>query len=90
MHITDFSIRMFHKLIVLLVYILLYIIFYDSYAKLAGEISQLDCNDPPILCWYYIIICLMLSGTYYAKNYAGIISMCLIISNIMALTWQTM
>ena len=37
--------------------------------NLTGQNSQPDCNSLPNM----LALCLMLSGTYYAKNYAGII-----------------
>ena len=55
---------MFSKVIVLLEYFDLFITF-----KLSGKNSQPYSKTLPIM----LALCLMLSGTYYAKNYASMI-----------------
>ena len=66
MHVTEYFTGMFTKVIVLLEY---FDLFYDMQIQ---EVKILS-HTPKLylLCWH---ICLMLLGTYYAKNYAGIIS----------------
>ena len=58
---------MFHKVIVPLKYIDLFV----RPKNYSGEDSQPYCNNLPIM----LALCLMLSGTYYAENYAGIIGL---------------
>ena len=66
LHFIDHSIRMFHKVGVLLEYI-------DIFLRHATSTDdyQPNCNILPIM----LTLCLMLLGTYYAKNYPSIIGL---------------